>query len=259
MGKATRLIEYQSGLAKKYRAEMVLGQIRDTQDRTGIVIEERDVSHIKKEDVLSAISDFTGTIEQTPPMYSAIKHKGERLYNLARKGIEVERKKRTIEIYEITPVDYKEHPECRVIFDVTCSTGTYVRTICEDIGLKLGCGAYMASLLRTKSGSFEVERSYRIEEIASFKENGKIEEILLPPLFSLGHLPSVKMAEEFKNRVFHGKKIYISHIQDNLKSFPSEEEIVLLDCKDNLLAVARLKEDNSSSYLQPVKVLAGLT
>jgi len=209
IGKATKLIEYQKYLSKKYRAEMILGIRTDTQDRTGKIIEKKKPVNINRERVLEVLGRFTGNIRQIPPMYSAIKHKGEKLYNLARKGIEIERKERKIEIYELSFLDFINNDFPGVVFEVECSPGTYIRTLCEDMGLALDCGGCLNSLLRLKSGSFEIAGSFTPEEISSFYEKGRLNEILHPPSFSVTHLASAIVLEEFEKKVLNGNKLQI--------------------------------------------------
>ncbi len=169
LGKATKAAQYIADGAKQYRAEMKLGVITNTGDATGDVIEERklpastDRTNFKK-NIDSVFENFTGTILQMPPMYSAVKVKGKKLYELARKGQEIERKPREIQIYSIAIVDFMED-EGRVLFDVTCSKGTYIRTLCEDIGKQLGYGAHMSYLVRTTVSEYDIKNSITLEQL----------------------------------------------------------------------------------------------
>ncbi|MBQ8300564.1 MAG: tRNA pseudouridine(55) synthase TruB, partial [Clostridia bacterium] len=158
-----------------YRAELVLGMTTDTQDADGEVLTECAVN-CTEDEIREAIMSFVGEIEQIPPMYSAIKQNGKKLYELARQGIEVERKKRkvTINSIDILKIDVE-----RVTIDVSCSKGTYIRTLCEDIGLKLHVGAYMNTLRRTKTGPFTIEDSYTLKELEVLKEKGQLESVLI--------------------------------------------------------------------------------
>ncbi len=161
LGKATRITEYLLMGDKKYRCEMTLGLDTDTQDIWGNITKETKIE-VNESQIIKVIESFIGTILQKPPIYSAVKVKGKRLYEYARKGVEVERESRNIEIYDITLLSIQEN---KVMMDVACSKGTYIRTLCHDIGLQLGCGAVMSSLERTASGPFVVKDTITLEEI----------------------------------------------------------------------------------------------
>ena len=163
-GKATKICELLTNKDKTYQAVCRLGVITDTQDTTGKILEERTVKNITVEEIYQAVASFEGEIMQTPPMYSALKVNGKKLYELAREGKEVERKARpvTISKIKILQVNLEEQ-----IFsmEVTCSKGTYIRTLCQDIGEKLGCGACMESLLRTRVSEFRLDGALRLQQI----------------------------------------------------------------------------------------------
>ena len=171
LGKATKVCDLLTDRRKTYQAVMVLGVSTDTQDMTGTVIEERPVT-CSESDVRTCIRRFVGDQEQIPPMYSALKVNGKKLYELARQGIEVERRSRRITVYEIS-IEQVSLPE--VVMTVTCSKGTYIRTLCHDIGEALGCGGCMKSLLRTKVGPFELPDSLRLDEIEALRDDGKLD------------------------------------------------------------------------------------
>ncbi|AEV69025.1 tRNA pseudouridine(55) synthase TruB [Acetivibrio clariflavus] len=176
IGKATKTIEYLTDKDKEYRAELTLGISTDTQDSYGNVLKKCDVN-IEKEEIYKAIMSFVGEYNQIPPMYSAVKVEGKKLYELARDGITIERAPRKVAIHSIDIVNIKDN---RVIFDVVCSKGTYIRTLCSDIGEKLGCGGHMSFLVRTRSGSFKLSDSLTLEEIYEFSKDNSIEDKLLP-------------------------------------------------------------------------------
>lgn len=170
VGKATKIAELLTAEKKQYIAEVKLGEVTDTQDSSGTVIEVYDVN-VTEPEISEVIKSFIGVSEQIPPMYSAIKIDGVKLYELARKGVEVERKPRKIEIYGIEILEFKLDENCFTI-KVDCSKGTYIRTLCNDIGKKLGCGANMKALTRTKTGNFSIEDSVTLDEIHERVENG---------------------------------------------------------------------------------------
>ena len=175
IGRATKAADMLTESDKRYRAEMVLGKTTDTQDAQGKVLSETDVN-VTEEQIISAVKSFIGETEQIPPMYSAVKKNGRKLYELARKGIEVEREARKITVYSIDILDISDK---KVIMDVFCSKGTYIRTLCGDIGAVLGVGAYMNALTRTASGRFCLDESYSCEELKNMADNGMIENALI--------------------------------------------------------------------------------
>ncbi len=174
IGKATRVCEYLDADFKKYRCTMVLGIETDTQDVTGEILRTADTSGIRPEDVYKAFEGFRGWIDQKPPMYSAVRVKGRRLYEYARAGEEVEVKTRKIFIrsLEIEAIDFAHDSNSKkVTFTVECSKGTYIRTICQDAGAALGCGASLESLERLASGRFTVEDAVTLDELRAVAES----------------------------------------------------------------------------------------
>ena len=176
IGRATRAVEFAADSDKEYIAGLKLGVVTNTQDTTGEVLEERPV-HVSREDVAAALERFTGDIEQVPPMYSAIKINGKKLYELARKGKEVERKPRPVTIKGLQILEQKPDDGSDYFLWVHCSKGTYVRTLCHDIGQALGCGGCMASLRRAAAAGFDGEDAYPMETVCAME---RPEELLLP-------------------------------------------------------------------------------
>ena len=175
VGGATRFIDFIPDSDKSYRARFLLGKTTDTLDITGQVLTESEVN-VKREDVEKIISDFTGEIFQVPPMYSALKKDGVRLYDLARQGIEVEREKRQITVYSLSLTDYEGENEFEI--DVSCSKGTYIRTLIDDMGKRLGCGAVMTKLARTKANGVDIADCLTLEELTALCEKGEAESSL---------------------------------------------------------------------------------
>ena len=176
VGRATRAVEFAEGHDKRYLASLRLGLVTDTQDISGTVLERRAVS-VTRGELEAALEAFKGEQGQLPPMYSAIKHKGRPLYEIARKGGEVERKPRKINVYDMRLLgedrgDY--------LLDIRCSKGTYVRTLCHDLGHALGCGGCMSSLRRLEAGGFSVEKANKLSEVQEYADQGRAEELLLP-------------------------------------------------------------------------------
>ncbi len=200
IGSATKMADMLTLSDKSYIAELVLGRTTDTQDADGKVLTECEVN-CSEEEIRCAVNSFVGEIEQVPPMYSAIKQNGKKLYELARQGIEVERKPRKV---TINSIDILEISGERVKIDVSCSKGTYIRTLCEDIGKKLGVGAYMNTLRRTRTGQFTIEESHTLSEIKELKENGGIESIIIPADRMFEEYPSVTLNPKQVKSVTNG-------------------------------------------------------
>lgn len=203
LGSATKLCDMLTDKKKEYIAEFVLGKETDTQDISGQVIKETEVV-CTQEEVKTAIQSFVGDYDQLPPMYSAIKVDGKRLYELARQGKEVERKKRPVTFYEIEIIKC-ELPY--VTIRVLCSKGTYIRTLCHDIGQKLGCGAAMTELERTRSGQFTKENAYTLAEIERLRDAGSLDEIVMPVDTVFMNLPAFVVSGEMKKKILNGNLI----------------------------------------------------
>lgn len=171
VGKATKAISRYEKSDKEYLAKMTLGLRTDTQDSTGTVIEQLTCDQVTEDQVKNALMSFVGEIDQVPPMVSALKHKGKPLYKYARKGIEIERKSRRVTIFSITEIRFAL-PD--IYFKVKCSKGTYIRTLCDDVGQKLGCGAVLSGLERTAVGPFSLADSVKCDEIVD------IAKVLIP-------------------------------------------------------------------------------
>lgn len=201
IGKSTRLIEYLED-DKEYLATVQFGKDTDTYDLDGTVVKNYD-KKITQDDLLSVLDDFRGEIEQLPPIYSAIKVNGKKLYEYARKGEEVEIKPRKVFISKLELISFEEEKQEAKIL-VGCSKGTYIRSIAYDIGQKLNCGGYLTALERTKAGMFNKETSTSLEY---FKEFSDVENKLINPLDVLP-LPQVKLNDIEKERVNHGMPIY---------------------------------------------------
>ncbi len=200
VGKATRIIEYFDRDAKSYHASMKLGITTDTLDITGEILETAGYSNVSEKALREAFRAYTGHVRQIPPKYSALKINGKRAYDLAREGKDFEIKPREIIIYDnsLTRIDLGSG---EIEFDVTCSKGTYIRTICDDIGRTLGCGAVMTALTRTASGYFRIEDSFTLEEI--IKAEDPLGEMLIPAEITLEKLGKIILNDNrvtaFKN------------------------------------------------------------
>ncbi len=179
LGRATRAVEFAADSDKEYIAGLKLGVVTNTQDTTGEVLEERPVD-VTRDQLWNALARFTGDIQQIPPMYSAIKINGKKLYELARKGREVERKPRPVTIHTLKVLDEAPPEGADYLLRVVCSKGTYVRTLCHDIGQALGCGGCMASLRRVKAAGFTLKDAVTLETVQEAVDRGEGGSLLLP-------------------------------------------------------------------------------
>ena len=200
LGKATKVCELLTDKKKTYRAVLLLGTVTDTQDLTGTILGQRPVECTEAQ-VREILKGFLGEQEQIPPMYSALKVNGKRLYELARQGQEVERKPRKVTFYEIIP-EKIQLP--RVTFLVTCSKGTYIRTLCHDAGAALDCGGCMESLVRTAYGSFQIEDSLTLDKIENLVREKRLQEILYPVDSVFSGLPRLDPEEKARRLVENG-------------------------------------------------------
>lgn len=205
LGPATRLLRFVQGLPKEYEATAIFGVATDTLDADGAVL-EREPLPVTESEVEAVLDRFRGPIMQTPPMVSALKVGGKRLYELARDGQTVERDARPVTIHdleltEVTPGDYPE-----VSFRVVCSTGTYVRTLADDIAAALGGRAHLAALRRTRNGSLNVAEAQTMEDVAAAADSGQLADLLLDPSTALRDLPSITVGAEQVPLVSNGRR-----------------------------------------------------
>lgn len=203
LGCATRLCDMLTDKDKEYVAVLRLGITTDTQDVTGKILSEKTVK-VSAQQVREVISSFAGEQLQIPPMYSALKVNGKKLYELAREGKEIERKARPITVHKIEVLS-EDMPEFTI--RVNCSKGTYIRTICHDIGQKLSCGAAMVSLKRTRVGNFAIEDAYTLSQIENLAKEGKLSEILLPVERAFEKLPEITVKEEAMKALLNGNQL----------------------------------------------------
>lgn len=200
VGWATRLVEYMMAGDKVYQATMELGASTDSQDSEGRTLEEKDWQHVDRDSLDAAVAGFLGPIQQLPPMFSALKKDGQPLYKLARQGIEVERQPRSVTIESLVVDDFSPP---HITFTVKCSKGTYVRTLCHDLGQVLNCGAHMTALRRLGCGQFDVGQSHTPEEIQALVEQGKPLP-LLSPADALADWPALTVAGSILDKLQDG-------------------------------------------------------
>lgn len=248
VGRATRIVEYLVAQEKEYSAEMLLGKTTTTQDSDGVETSSADASHITREMVEEVLPQFTGRIMQIPPMVSAVKHEGKRLYELARKDIEVERQPREITIHDLKITSFTPGTNPIVGLDVTCSSGTYIRTICADIGEVLGVGGYMKSLVRTRVGQFDLKCAIDLETLEKAAEEGRLDELIIPMDAALSNLPSVDISSAQKAIIANGGTIQTT------SSAPYGALVKVLADGGELVAIGRLQQHEEMRFIKPEKV-----
>ncbi|SHI69230.1 tRNA pseudouridine(55) synthase TruB [Propionispora hippei] len=235
LGAATRLIEYVTDCDKSYRVELTFGYATDTGDDTGTVIAQAPCPALPVERLTAVLRSFLGDSEQIPPMYSAIKVNGKKLYDLARSGVTIERQPRKITITDIQLLTVKDNT---LLFDVVCSKGTYIRSLCMDIGEKVGCPAVMSFLVRTRVGQFPLQEALTVEEIGQDKERA-----LQPVDSSLGHMPELRLTAAQAQAFLYGQSIACA----------SSETLPLRIYNEQGLLIG-IGQSKDNSLLVPVKV-----
>lgn len=209
LGVGTKLCEFLTDKTKEYVAVLQLGVKTDTQDLSGTVLETHPVE-VSEEQIREAAASFIGEIQQIPPMYSALKVDGKRLYELAREGKEVEVKPRTVAIYEI---EIQEISLPYVTMRVKCGKGTYIRTLCQDMGEKLGCLGAMKQLTRTQSGHFTIDQALTLSQIEQLRDEDKLEEQILPVDAVFSDYPAVKIFPQFRKMIDNGNSFALHHCE----------------------------------------------
>lgn len=221
VGKGTRLCSLLENHDKTYRAVLLLGMETDTQDVTGQILAEKPVC-VTEEQVLEALPAFRGKIMQIPPMYSALKVNGKKLYEYAREGKVIEREARPVEIYELT-VEKIDLP--RITMTVSCSKGTYIRTLCHDIGQALGCGGCMESLVRTRVGDFHLEQAITLKELEAKRDAGELDSCLVTVEQIFAGLPAVTTRKQYDVLIHNGNRVS----GNMLETVPQEKQVRMYD------------------------------
>ena len=232
LGRATKLCDLLTDRDKTYEAVLLLGKTTDTQDISGAILKEQPTDHLNEAEVTKVIESFKGTYDQIPPMYSALKVNGKKLYELAREGKTVERKSRKVTIYQI---HIKEIQLPRVRMEVTCSKGTYIRTLCHDIGNLLGTGGCM-------------EDSLKLEELRDLAQNGRLEDALIPLDQMFSELQSVVPAEKYIPKAYNGNDFFRNQLSETGK-FCSGEKVRVYDAKGHFIGIYRYMEDKKMFHL----------
>ncbi len=243
-GRATRVIEFLMDSQKTYKAVIKLGVATDTYDIDGTVIRQCDASCVARRDIESALEGFCGAIEQEPPMYSALKHSGQCLYKLARAGITVEREKRQVYIYGLKLLDY--NPPLLTI-EMECSKGTYVRSLANDLGERLGCGACVTELERLRYGPFDIEEAVSVTELKEAFSQGEWQRLVYPVGFIMRQWKSVTVGEEKQRYIKNGVPVALEELVKY-----DIDRCCAYDTEGSLLAV--LSFDNATGKWKPQKV-----
>ena len=246
LGSGTKLCDLLTDKDKTYEAVLKLGVVTDTQDMTGKVLKEQKVT-ASIEEIKKAVLSFIGEYDQIPPMFSAIKVNGKKLYELAREGIEIERKARTVTIHDIDIVDMK-NDEARMV--VSCHKGTYIRTLCHDIGEKLGCGGCMKSLIRTKSGDFTIEDSLKLSQVKELLDAKQLDSYIIKIEDMFLEYTKVIVAKEYSKFIYNGNKIN----SDMLENAPHDmtKKVRVYDYENHFIGLYEMTE-NKKIY-KPVKM-----
>ena len=222
IGKATRVSDYIMDEEKEYITEAVFGKRTDTLDWSGEVV-DTSVKTISKEELMSKLKDFTGEITQIPPMYSAIKVNGEKLYDLARKGIEIERKRREVNIYEFELLDF-DFPKAK--FRIKCSKGTYIRTLIDDLGEAMGTYAYVSSLVRSKVGDFYIEDAIKSQDLLDIPYDELIKKIK-PVDFVLKNYDEIRLEKSYLKQATNGMTMRVDQkVSDDLVRVYVDEQFI---------------------------------
>jgi tRNA pseudouridine55 synthase len=261
IGQATKIVEFLVDLKKYYQGEMILGISTDSQDSEGNIIQRKKVKNdIDEERIKRIFLKYKNINSQIPPMFSATYYKGERLYRLARKGIEVKRSPKKIKIYKLNLLNFNQKMNYPIIkFEVVCSKGTYIRTLCNDIGNELGCGAYLSNLVRKKIGYFNLEDSINLDALK--KEKTLEKKYLISIDSALKGLNNITVRNEAIKTVLNGGSISNEQITTNTKisKIGRSKFIKMYDLENNLLSIGiPIKKNGKDLIFKPIKVFRNL-
>jgi tRNA pseudouridine55 synthase len=253
LGKGTKLSGMLMQSKKAYRAEITFGVITDTQDSYGKVL-RKTRAEVSRKEIKELLDEFLGTGQQIPPMYSAVKHRGRILYQLAREGLEVNRKPRTIEIYSLDLVEFL--PPDRAIIDIECSKGTYIRTLCHDIGTRAGCGAIMSFLVRLYSGGFALHDAVTLEDLEAAAETGNLNCLVLPLDYPLQHMARAEIRRDSLRFALNGNPLYPHNFVSDIR-WLGEGQQFRLYYKQTLIGIAVCHRDEQIPRIRIKHILTG--
>ncbi|MGM0470679.1 MAG: tRNA pseudouridine(55) synthase TruB [Bacillota bacterium] len=253
VGRATKVARFITDESKEYQAELKLGVQTDTLDGEGEVTATAEVPDFTRAEIEEVVAEFRGKIEQIPPMYSALKHNGKRLYELAREGKEVEREPRQVEIYDLELLEIKLPI---VKFRVSCSKGTYIRTLAADIGDQLGPGAYLTFLSRTRVGSFTVADSNTLTELATAKEEERLDDLLLPLDYVLQDLTKVRIEPKLYKLVNNGATFKLEDVAQIKGKLTYDDLVRVYSPEDEFWGIYRFKYnlETENNLFKPVRL-----
>lgn len=255
LGKGTKLCDMLTDKSKTYRAVLLLGVTTDTQDTTGTVLEEKSTEKLTEAEVCEAAKSFVGPYLQIPPMYSALKVNGQKLCDLARRGQEVERKARPVEIHELT-IESVDLP--RITMTVSCSKGTYIRTLCQDIGEKLGCGGCMEQLTRIRVERFLLEDSLKLSEVEALMKEGSLAEHIVPVDEMFSQYPEFHSNEEELDRLLsNGNTFPARWLTEKEKETAGQEDAPLRVYHSDGRFVGIYEFHSDSNLWKPKKIFLG--
>lgn len=253
IGRATKVAEFITDAGKAYEGEVTLGYSTHTEDATGDIVESKKINRIiSRQEIEQVLQELTGTIQQTPPMFSAVKVKGKKLYEYARKGIEIERPTRLVNIYSIELLDDRLSFSGETIsfrFRVSCGKGTYIRTLAVMIGEKLNLPAHMSDLIRIQSADFTLADCYTIEDVEKRMENGTIQEILKPMETALAHLPKYVINDKIAEKVKNGAVLPIP------ESLINQENPIVVETTNGIALAIYIQHQEKQGMMKPLKVL----
>lgn len=235
--KVTKLTPFLQELDKTYRGKMIFGMVTSSFDEEGEVIEKKDASSLSEDKLRNIFHRFRGRISQTPPMHSAIHWQGKRLYKLAREGQQVKVSPREVHIYELKLLEFSPgiHPEAE--FELRCSKGTYIRSLCQDVGKVSGYGAYQASLCRKQVGYFSIDDALDLEQIEEKTEKGELSETLLSPAKALPNYPQILVKKGVEKLIKWGRPLYLSHFSGIPPDLEKGDRVRLCSQEGGLLAI----------------------
>ncbi len=253
IGKATKVAQYLTDKQKRYRANIKFGTVTDTYDSYGEIIRESGQVSIEPKVLEEILKSFTGTISQRPPIYSALKVKGKKLYEYAREGKEVQIEERPVDIYELKLVGMEAEDEAMI--DVLCSKGTYIRTLCYDIGEALGCGAYMSQLVRLGSSPFTIEDSNTLEEIKAAAEENRLDDIINGVELVFKDYKAITIKQSALSSIMNGNPLFEQGVQQGFEKLSKDDNISIYS-EDGFIGIGivRYEESGQRLYIKIEKV-----
>ena len=251
LGKGTRIVEFLVDTTKAYRAQIELGVTTDTGDASGRITRQEDPSQVSRERLESELTSFCGIIEQTPPMYSAVKYQGRRLYQLARVGIEIERKSRPVIVYSLKLTDWQS-PVATV--EVVCGKGTYIRSLAQDLGQALGCGATLKNLSRLRCGLFDIKEAVSLDQLEAACRHGYWQHLVYPIDTVLLDWGAIIVDDEVSQLIRNGRPVVLRNDYSDREGGPYQSYCRAYTLDGRFLGVLRFNPERSE--WQPEKVFA---